>query len=86
MERLEGEDEMTGSCTDGKHLPLIHTSQPCHHLPGASGVVSQTQQLLLSRVTPAGLQHTDQTASGDTGGQRLFGPRATWPGSWTQLH
>lgn len=55
---------MTGSCTDDRHLPLIHTSQPCHHLLGAPGVVPQTQQLLLSRVTAAGLQHTTQIAPG----------------------
>lgn len=54
---MEGEDEMTGSCADDRQLPLICTSKPHQHLVS---VVPQTQQLLLSQVTPARLQHTDQ--------------------------
>lgn len=51
---------MTGSCADDRQLSLIYTSQPGNYLLGAPGVVPQTQQLLLSEVTPAGLWHTDQ--------------------------
>lgn len=81
---MEGEDEVTGSCIDDRHLPSFTPVSPMIIYLVPRGLFRQTHKLLLTRMTPAGHKHTDQTANeslGDTRGRRLFGQRAKWRGS-----
>lgn len=64
------------SCTDDKHLPPNAPGQPHQYLCSAQSVVlSNTHELLLIMVTPAGHKHTNQTANEQLRHQK---PEAVW--------